>query len=225
LRIVSIAMSQAVRSFSQVYAGKQYSLTSARARTLMDDTQALLRHWIETILAEKKWSKARLAKEAGFPTSTITRLFREDYSGSMNMSSIAKIVRATGKPAPRNIGGVEAQEGLSEPQATPYSGAPERHLTEGQSIWTCHSNALAVMGLMPGDRFILDQNQSPKPRDIIAIQHYDHQTGTAETLIRVYMDEFAVTPTYIVDGTPRIHLNGTNASIMGVLIESWRTRS
>lgn len=190
----------------------------------MDETQALLRRWIETIIAEKKWSKARLAKEAGFPTSTITRLFRDDYSGSMNIASIAKIVRATGKPAPRNIGGIEIEEGFSEPQATPYIGVEERPLLEGQSVWTCNSAHLSSMGLMPGDRFILDQNQTPKQRDIIAVQQYDHQTGTAETLLRIFADGFAVTPLYLIDGTPRIYLDGTNATIMGVIMESWRTR-
>jgi AraC-like DNA-binding protein len=191
----------------------------------MDDTQALLRQWIEAILAEKNWSKARLAKEAGFPTSTITRLFHDDYTGSMNMASIAKIVRASGKPAPRNIGGIDVDEGFSEPQATMYTGQPEEDLHLGQTQWTCNTASLTSMGLMPGDSFILDQNTQPKYRDMIVVQKYDHQTATAETLLRVFADGFAYTPSYLIDGTPRIYLDGNTAACMGVIIKSWRSRT
>jgi AraC-like DNA-binding protein len=223
-------MSQGAVSFAPVHKGSRHyrpQLTHRidTHRTTMDDTQALLRQWIETILAEKQWSKARLAKEAGFPTSTITRLFHDDYKGSMNMGSIAKIVRATGKAAPRNIGGVEQADGMAEPEATPYMGIPiSDAMPPAHTIWTAKSASLQAMGLMPGDHFILDQAEAPRLRDMIVVQKYDHQTATAETLLRLYVDGFAVTPMHLIDNEPRIWLDGTNALCMGVIVKSWRTR-
>ena len=218
-------MSQGAVSFAPVHKVGRHYRPQQTHRIAMDDTQALLRQWIESILAEKQWSKARLAKEAGFPTSTITRLFHDDYKGSMNMASIAKIVRATGKAAPRNIGGIEAPEdGMAEPEAAPYLGPQDETLPPAHTIWTAQSTSLQAMGLMPGDHFILDQHETPRLRDMIVVQKYDHQTATAETLLRLYVDGFAVTPMYLVDNEPRIWIDGTNAICMGVIVKSWRTR-
>jgi transcriptional regulator with XRE-family HTH domain len=200
---------------------------SANTLAHVDDRTKAFRDWIAAILAKLHISRTELAKQAGLSHSTLSRATSDDdYRINFRADTITKLALVGGIAPPAILTGEPTNfDGLSEPQATPYAGTPERHLNEGQSIWTCHSAALSSMGLMPGDRFILDQNQSPKPRDIIVIQHYDHQSGSAETLIRVYIDEFAVTPMYVIDGTPRIHIDSRSATVMGVLIESWRTRS
>jgi SOS-response transcriptional repressor LexA len=106
-----------------------------------------------------------------------------------------------------------------------YVGPQDEALSPNHSIWTAKSSSLQAMGLMPGDRFILDQGEPPRNRDMIVVQKYDHQTGTAETLLRLYVDGFAVTPMHLIDNDPRIWLDGNNAACMGVIIKSWRTRS
>ena len=222
---MSIAIVQDASGFQQVHKGLRTGALNARRLNMVDDTQALLRTWIENILREKGWKKTHLAKQAGVSTTAITRLFDDDYSGSMNAASIAKIARAAGYPAPSNFGGVEQHQGFSEPEATPFAGPAERQLTANQSIWTVGTPALVAMGLMPGDRFLLDQSMKPANRDIVVVQQYDHATGTAETLLRVYADGFAVTPLYLVEGTPRLWIDGSNTACMGVVLESWRTRN
>jgi hypothetical protein len=224
LRIVSIAIVQDAPDIFKSYKKQHYfQPLKGPATALLDDTQQLLRNWIDQILSVKGWTKARLAKEAGFPTSTITRLFRADYNGSLNMSSVAKIVRASGIAAPTSIGGVDAPLGFSEPAALPYEGARNNETDERKSVWTVASNSLAAIGLMPGDHFSLDQSLQPQPHDLIMVQQYDHQRGTAESLLRIFVEGFAVTPLYLVDKSPKLWIDGANVTIMGVITESWRT--
>lgn len=195
---------------------------------MADEIQTLLRGWIDSITQRKGWTRTRLAREAGIAATTITRLFDDTYAGTLNAASIAKIARASGMPAPRNFGGVsEAAPGMAEPDAVPLTAefAGGRDLTANQSVWTVQGQGLAAMGLMPGDRFILDQSVQPQTRDIIMVQSYDNASGTAETLLRVYADGFAVTPLYLVDGQRRMWIDGSNVAVMGVVVESWRGRT
>lgn len=233
MRRVSIAIVQGAGVYPQVYqeaatpiAGRNGPCGTASIMT--DDIQELLRGWIQTILDRKGWSRTRLAAEAGVSTTTITRLFDKRFSHVMNAASIAKIARATGIPAPRNFGGVEvAAPGMGEPEAAPYkAGENGRQLSNpAQSIWTCRTNSLVSLGLMPGDRFILDPTITPQTRDVIMVQRYDNSQGTAETLLRIYADGFAVTPLYLLDGSPRLWIDGANVVVMGVVVESWRSRA
>lgn len=199
----------------------------------IDEQTRAFREWIKTILLRKGINATELAKRAGLSHSTLSRALSDDsYRVNFRADTIAKLAVAGGVSPPQALGGSAISEkagmmttGLGEPQATPYLGQDTEGLQSGQSTWTCNTTGLISMGLMPGDRFILDQNQTPKQRDIIAVQQYDHQTGSAETLLRVYADGFAVTPMYLVDNTPRIFLDGNNASVIGVLMKSWRTRN
>lgn len=192
---------------------------------MTDEVQTLLRGWIDTITARKGWTRTRLAREAGVATTTITRLYDDSYTGTMNAASIAKIARASGIPAPRNFGGEFTEAGPpAEPEAvqleTPTD-AYGRHLAQSQSVWIAQTLALASLGLMPGDRFVIDSAITPQTRDIVLVKAFNEPAP----LLRVYADGFAVTPLYLVDGTRRLWIDGSNVAVIGTLIESWRGRT
>lgn len=200
------------------------AMTSIDARTLA------FREWIAAILAKKKVSRTELARRAGLSHSTLSRATTDDnYRINFRADTIAKLTEFGGILPPAAIATAgstgEPQDNYSEPEATPWQGEPLRQLSPSQSIWTVHSQGLSAMGLMPGDRFILDQSVQPQTRDIVMIQAFDNQTGAAETLLRVYADGFAVTPLYLVDGSRRLWIDGKNVSVMGVIVESWRGRT
>jgi transcriptional regulator with XRE-family HTH domain len=192
---------------------------------MTDEIQSLLRGWIDTITSRKGWTRTRLAREAGVATTTITRLFDDSYTGTMNAASIAKIARASGIPAPRNFGGeLTANAAPAEPEAklveTPAD-AYGRQLAQSQSVWIAQTSALASLGLMPGDRFVIDSAITPQTRDIILVQAFNDPAP----LLRVFADGFAVTPLYLVDGSRRLWIDGSNVAVIGTLIESWRGRT
>lgn len=199
-------------------------MTNIDARTLA------FREWIAAILSKKNVSRTELARRAGLSHSTLSRATTDDnYRINFRADTIAKLTEFGGILPPAAIATAgssgDAQDHYSEPEAAPWPGEPPHNLSPSQSIWTVHSSALAAMGLMPGDRFILDRAVTPKTRDIVMIHAYDNQMGNAETLLRVFADGFAVTPLYLVDGSRRLWIDGTNVSIVGVVVESWRGRT
>lgn len=195
----------------------------------VDERTRLFREWISAIVAKTGLTLTELARRAGLSHSTLLRAMRSDgYRINFRADTIVKLANVGGIVPPDLISGqgqrLATPEGFSEPQAAPAIDDLS-DLKDGQSVWTCKTTALVAVGLMPGDRFIIDPTVTPRFRDLVLVQDYDHQAGTAETLLRVFADGFAVTPNYLVDDAPRIWLDGHNAAVMGVVIKSWRTRA
>lgn len=193
------------------------------------DPQTLaFREWIAAICERKNITRTELARAAGLSHSTLSRATSDaEYRINFRADTIAKIAAVGGIAPPAAIAGGATETphtGFSEPQATPYLSEREEVSNPNQTTWTCQTTILAATGMVPGDHFLLDQSETPRNRDLIMVQVYDHATGTAESLLRIYADGFAVTPLYLVDGTPRIWLDGTNAHCMGVIVKSWRNR-
>lgn len=197
--------------------------------TSTDPRTQAFREWIAAILERKGITRTELARMAGLSHSTLTRATTDaNYRINFRADTMAKLAQVGGlAPPPMLTGQPESPppQGFAEPQATLDMSGIEPGLPPGQSQWTARSPVLAAMGLMPGDHFILDQNATPRMRDMIVVQSYDHQTASADTLLRLYADGFAVTPLYLVDNTPRLWLDGGSAACMGVIIKSWRSRS
>jgi transcriptional regulator with XRE-family HTH domain len=201
--------------------------SKADARTLA------FREWIAAILERQGITRTELARRAHLSHSLLSRATTDDnHRINFRADTIAKLTEVGGVAPPAILSPNQAQplrtskpDGMAEPEAIAYVGPQVEAITTNQSIWTAKSSSLQAMGLMPGDRFILDQGEQPRSRDMIVVQKYDHHTGTAETLLRLYVDGFAVTPMHLIDNEPRIWLDGTNATAMGVIVKSWRTRT
>jgi transcriptional regulator with XRE-family HTH domain len=199
----------------------------ADARTLA------FREWIAAILERQGINRTELARRAKLSHSLLSRATTDDtHRINFRSDTIAKLTEVGGVAPPAILSNNQGQplkhtspSGMAEPEAVAYIGPQDEPLAPNQSLWTAKSAALQAMGLMPGDRFKLDQGEAPRNRDMIVVQKYDHHTGTAETLLRLYVDGFAVTPLHLIDNEPRIWLDGTNATAMGVIMKSWRIRT
>jgi transcriptional regulator with XRE-family HTH domain len=207
----------------------------AEPSAAVDSRTQAFREWIAAILHRTGLKPTQLAKVAGLSHSTLSRALNDDdYRINFRADTIAKLAQVGGISPPAGValgappaapGATPGQpSGFCEPDASPALSRDGRELTVTQSIWTARTGALAPLGLMAGDHFILDQAVAPRLRDIVMVQQYDNTTGTAESHLRVWADGFAVSPLYLVDGTPRIYIDGINAQLMGVVVESWRTR-
>lgn len=191
-----------------------------------DQRTVAFREWIASILAKNNINKSELARRAGLSHSTLSRATTDDsYKINFRADTIWRLAEVGGIRPPAIISGDSANAtGMSEPEASPYLGQQPRELSTNQSIWTVNTNVLASVGLMQGDKVILDQSIKPRSHDVVMVQNYDHQQGTAETMLRIFDAGFAVTPLYLVDRSPKLWIDGNNVVAMGVIVESWRTR-
>jgi SOS-response transcriptional repressor LexA len=160
------------------------------------ETHALIREWIEQVLARTGWSAHKLALEAGVSPATISRALRDGkYLASTR--TIEKIVRATGIAAPQNIGagGAPARGGFAEPEAVYQGARPNLPAAEGgahAAVWRLESESLRLAGVLPGDLLTVDPDTEPRPGDLVCVQVLD-AAGEAQTVFRVYDRPFAVT--------------------------------
>jgi transcriptional regulator with XRE-family HTH domain len=207
-------------------------LKAATAPRGIDARTLAFREWIAAILERQGITRTELARRANLSHSLLSRATTDDsHRINFRADTIAKLTEVGGVAPPAILSPNQPQplrhnrqDGMAEPEAVAYVGPQDETLTPNQSLWTAKSGSLQAMGLMPGDRFKLDQGEAPRNRDSIVVQKYDHHTGTAETLLRLYVDGFAVTPLHLIDNEARIWLDGSNATCMGVIVKSWRTR-
>lgn len=184
------------------------------------------RAWLRAILKKNGMSPTALAKAAGISHTTITRaLDPKEDEPNFRVDTIVKLTKLGGIPAPAELAAA-AGHGFAEQDAVQLAGIPEagRKLTPAQSQWTVKTSELAAVGLMPGDRFIIDDTLTPRDYDVVMANVYDLQSGGAKTVLRVYHDHFLVTPNYLTERRPKLFVDNNSVVIKGVLVESWRRR-
>jgi SOS-response transcriptional repressor LexA len=188
--------------------------------------------WANQEVPKSPLSRNELARRSGISSATIHRIMGldETYHATPKWQNVTALAKALGVKPPA-IPHPEQAEGMAEADAMPIlapSGADNplqnTTLSNTQSQWQVKGMALAAMGYLPGDYFILDQSVQPANRDCVIAQVVDYDTGTAETVLRVYMDGFLVTPNYVADGSPRLFVDGKIVQVSGVITQSWRTR-
>lgn len=193
--------------------------------TMVEDTQEALRGWIERILEVRKWTKTHLAKEAGVAQTTITRLFRDDYLGAMNSTTVAKIASVSGISAPRNLGLADSiAGGFREPEVTPLASPAlvesDPHVTE----WLVGGGALTLAGYVAGDRIWVHDSMAPEQGDVVLAQVYNLDSGTAETVMRLFNPPYLTTASISLEDRKPLLIDGERVLIRGVIIRSERQR-
>lgn len=184
--------------------------------------------WATAEVAKSTLSDREIARRAGFSPATLHRILGRDpaYTAMPKWQNVTALAKALGVKPPASSHG-NPPEGLAEADAEPIAAsaapgmAPE---TPNQTVWQVKGMALAPMGYMPGDHFVLDQSVAPQNRDCVVAQVVDYDTGAAETVLRVYLDGFLVLPNYITEGSPRLFVDGRIVHIMGTIVRSWRQR-
>ena len=94
----------------------------------------------------------------------------------------------------------------------------------GIDVWTVKSLAMVVGGYLPGDHILVDTHQSErcKPGDVVLAQNYNHQSGTAETILRRYEPPVLVSASTDPAHARALVVDFSNVVIRGKVIASWR---
>lgn len=97
----------------------------------------------------------------------------------------------------------------------------------GIDIWTVRSSALILRGYLPGDLILVDTHKSElcKSGDVVIAQVYNWQTGSAETILRLYEPPVLLSACANTDAPVSRVVDGQNVVIKGKVIASWRAAS
>lgn len=211
-----------------LYSQAQLNSVSVAGARALPTLKQQIETWAQAEVPKSPLSRNELARRAGISSATIHRIMGLDdsYGATPKWQNVAALAKALGVKPP-NIPHPDQSEGMAEPDAIPIVPSPSQSETPDnprQTEWKVKGMALAAMGYMPGDHFILDQGVAPANRDCVVAQVVDYDTGTAETVLRVFMDGFLVTPNYVMDGSPRLFVDGKIVQVMGTIVKSWRHR-
>jgi len=97
-------------------------------------------------------------------------------------------------------------------------------MKDHMGIWQVSSPSLSLMGYLVGDFIIVDDEMSERagPGDVVLVQVYDWQTGSATTLLRRYEPPVVVAAS-ADPADQRVHVvDRKNVYIAGVVRASWR---
>lgn len=168
----------------------------------MDIARDEIRAWVERALEKTGETPSALARRAGLATTTLTRFLNDPNSPMLGLRSLAKIAHVAGIEAPIGVGKADQQQGMSEPEATPYLPTPETPLAAAIAAllgrrnaadpWLLTTRAIEQRGYMPGDVVIVDLNAKPESGSVVCAQVYEWAKGSAETVFRVYEPPYLV---------------------------------
>ncbi len=166
------------------------------------DTKA----WIQAVAQHLNLSLSELAKSSELAPSTVTR-YIYDRSGKLGISkrTLDAISAFSGVPYP-TMPGQRAVGGFGAPDMVPFNSEEQLDYPgwvtdavklaiasrNGVEPWLIKSRALDMLGYLPGDVVLIDQNKRPKSSDIVCAQVTDLATGSSQTVIRRYEPPFIV---------------------------------
>lgn len=94
----------------------------------------------------------------------------------------------------------------------------------GRDIWRVKSRAMILAGYDDQDLILVDQHATAEAGSVVIAQVYDHDIGSAATLLRRF-DPPVLSAASPDPGDWKPHVvDGRNVKIMGVVTASWRTK-
>lgn len=191
-----------------------------------EQSRVQIREWLEAISRRFAVKPRAIAVKAGVSPATIYRALDPDGDFVMSFSVINKIGQEFGMPAPGH--GAQAAGGFGE-ELTPFDGdapdwSPKSATNHGR--WQLNSEVLNLEGYRPGDILEFDMGVAPERGDIVVAQVYDHKSGSAETVLRLYNPPYLLTRSSdaAVDTRP-LYVDGERVVIMGTLVRMLRLRA
>lgn len=162
------------------------------------------KEWLRAVSGYMNLSLSELAVRSGLAASTVTR-FMNDKSGTLTITerTLDAISRFSG--VPRNtLPGQKALPGFGESEAAVYDSRTDDQLPawvdaairaakgtrNGVEAWIMKGWTLDMLGILPGDILIIDQNKRPRAGNIVCAQLTDLATGRTETVMRRYEPPF-----------------------------------
>lgn len=188
------------------------------------------KEWIRAVAAYMNLSPSDLATRSGLSPSTVTR-YINDPSGKLTVTERTLDAIATFAGVAKHImPGQRSLPGMGESEAVPYDPAVDEALPEwvqvaikairgdrnGVEPWVVRGWSLDLLGIMPGDVLVIDQNRRPKGGDIVIAQITDLVTGHTETVMRRFEPPFIVTHSAKLGPTRPEAVDENRVSIIGV---------
>ena len=200
---------------------------------IVENTRRKQLAWVQAILHHRGWSITRLAEEAGFHHSTLSKFLNDPNNIARLSSSIVEAIAEAGGIPPYYLEAPTAPAGFEEAEAEPLTeidGDEAIHAVHmicdgrnGVDPWVLRSRALEQAGYMPGDILVVDLNATARPGDCVCIQIYD-KTGRAETAFRLLEPPFLVAASNDPHFRRPILVDNDRAQIRGVVIATIRPR-
>ncbi len=193
-------------------------------------TPRATKDWLKAVAAYLNLSLSDLALKSGLSPSTITR-YINDNSGRLTVTERTLDAISTFSGVAKHImPGQRGIPGLGESEAIPYDARQDGALPDWVSIaiealrgnrtgiepWVMKTFALDLMGVVPGDILIIDQNRRAKAGDIVCAQLTDLATGRTETVMRRYDPPYIVTHSAKIGPTRPEAVDDDRVVIMGV---------
>lgn len=193
-----------------------------------EDQQA----WLMGLLKRYDLTATELARRAELNPSTLTRFLqpggREGHELSARTIRKIKDSLHLADQSTNSVSGAsiqpEARLITNTDQLPAEIQVAARALTTGRNgvdLWHIQSAGLDPIRLARGDIAIVDLNAEPRSRDRVCAQIYDHPSGTASTVFRLWE------PPYLLSGgigRPEVP-DGRNVVIIGVVIATLTPRS
>lgn len=188
------------------------------------------KEWISAVAGYLNLSLSDLAVKAGLSPSTVTR-FMNDRSGKLTITARSLDAISIYAGVPKHVmPGQHGIPGLGESEAVPYRTFSGEKLPDwviaaidahkgsrnGVEPWIMKSWALDLLGVIPGDVLMIDQNRRAKAGDIVCAQLTDLATGRTETVFRRYDPPMLVTHSAKLGPTRPEQLDDQRVIIMGV---------
>lgn len=188
------------------------------------------KEWVRAVARYMNLSLSDLALKSGLAASTVTR-YINDTSGTLTITerSLDAIARYSGVPK-HVLPGERRLPGFGESEAVPYSEWQDEKLPEwvlaaiaahkrnrnGVEPWIMKGWALDLLGILPGDVLMIDQNARPRGGSIVCAQLTDLATGKTETVMRRYEPPYLVTHSAKIGPTRPEMVDDERVVIMGV---------
>lgn len=196
--------------------------------------QEVHKEWISALEHTLGLKPSKIAAEAGLSDTTLTRLFWEDYAGTLSQMTIAKVKKRFGVAGPGEAPSAGAAvPGFSEGDRVVFSNdngdADIARIVEAMRAgrnavepWRLRSRALEGEGILPGDIVMVDLNGQPATGDAVCAQVYDLRRGTAETVFRLFEPPFLVAASQEAALRRPLLVDNERVAIVGVVVGSVR---
>jgi hypothetical protein len=194
------------------------------------ETSRQHREYIHRLMDHLRMKQTPLAKAAGVQPSSLSRVLKEDSTGTLHGRTLTKLEKYSGiklsavvdtpsSPGPRGL--AEDAVPFDAESADPAVSAAIRALIGGREhadSRTICSRALEGIGYLPGDIVIVDLRHNPVPGDVVCAQVYESDRSEPETVMRIYRPPVLVAATFDEQLQRLLWVDDPRVKIEGVVL-------
>ncbi len=171
-----------------------------------------------------------LAKAAGVQPSSLSRVLKEDGTGTLHGRNITRLEKFSGiklsavvdtpsAPAPRGL--AEDAVPFDAESADPVVSAAIKALIGSRGAAdsrTVRTRALEGVGYLPGDIVIVDRDRTPARGDVVCAQVHELGRSEPETVMRIYQPPVLLAATFDEQLQRLLWVDDPRVKIEGVVL-------